>query len=213
MKRSIAALALSCLVGAPAIAADYYAGKTITFIIGAEVGGGYDLYGRAVAKYLGRHVPGNPNVVVQNMDGASTVRATGYMYSVAAKDGTVVAGISPGAVIDPLLGANASSLYDPTKLIYLASANNSTRVCAVWNHSKVKTFADARNQELVIGGVAGGGSTHDYAFLHKNTSNAKFNLVGGYEGMANLFLALERGEGERAALPVVALIDDGFACG
>ena len=195
MQRRLAAITIAFIASmTSATAADYYAGKTITFIIGAEVGGGYDLYGRAVAKYLGRHIPGKPAVVVQNMDGASTVRATGYIYSVAAKDGTVVGAISPGAVIDPLLGANASSLYDPTKLIYLASANNSTRVCAVWNHSKVKSFAEARNQEMVIGGVAGGGSTHDYAFLHKNTSDVKFKIITGYPGTPAVTLAMERGE-------------------
>ena len=195
MRRLLAACLFSTIAMAQgASAADFYAGKTINFIIGAEVGGGYDLYGRVVAKHLGRFIPGKPNVVVQNMDGASTVRATGYIYSVAPRDGTVVGAISPGAVIDPLLGANATQLYDPTKLIYLASANNSTRVCAVWHTSKIKSFADAQKSEMVIGGVAGGGSTHDYAFLHKNTSNAKFKIITGYPGTPAVNLAMERGE-------------------
>jgi tripartite-type tricarboxylate transporter receptor subunit TctC len=195
MRRARAIMLLAVFVASqPALAADYYAGKTVTFIIGGGVGGGYDLYGRVVAKHLGRFIPGKPNVVVQNMEGASTVRATGYIYTVAPRDGTVVGAISPGAIIDPLLGANATDLYDPTKLVYLASANNSTRVCATSGTSKIKTFADARKFETIIGGVAGGGSTHDYAFLHKNTSRALFKIITGYPGTPAVTLAMERGE-------------------
>ena len=182
------------LAGSPAGAADFYAGKQITFVIGSAPGGGYDIYGRTVARHLPKHIPGAPVIVVQNMNGASTMRAAGYIYNVAAKDGTVIGAISPGAVVGPLLEGKADALYDPTKFVYLATANNSARVCATFATSKTKTFADALKQETIIGSVAEGGSTRDYAYLHKNTSKAKFRVISGYKGTPDVILAMERGE-------------------
>lgn len=177
-----------------ALAAEYYAGRTITFIIGSSPGGGYDIYGRTVARHLAKHIPGTPTIVVQNMNGASTMRAAGYIYNVAPKDGSVIGAISPGAVVGPLLEGKADAIYDPTKFQYLATANNSSRVCATFATSKTKTFADAQKQETIIGSVAEGGSTRDYAYLHKNTSKAKFRVISGYKGTPDVILAMERGE-------------------
>ena len=191
---SVLSLALGALAGSPAGAADFYAGKQITFVIGSAPGGGYDIYGRTVARHLPKHIPGAPVIVVQNMNGASTMRAAGYIYNVAAKDGTVIGAISPGAVVGPLLEGKADALYDPTKFVYLATANNSARVCATFATSKTKTFADALKQETIIGSVAEGGSTRDYAYLHKNTSKAKFRVISGYKGTPDVILAMERGE-------------------
>lgn len=188
-------LALGLSGGASAATAqDYYAGKTITFIIGSAAGGGYDTYGRAIARHLARHIPGVPAIVIQNMPGASSLRAAAYLYNIAAKDGTVIGGIAPGAVIGPLLEGKSDGLYDPVKFHYLATANNSTRVCAVHHSSKTTSFAQARQHEVIIGSTSEGGSTRDYAHLHKNTSGAKFRIVGGYKGTPDVLLAMERGE-------------------
>ena len=100
-------LAVAALTAAPAIAADSYAGKTIELIVGAPPGGGYDIYARAVARHLGRHIPGEPNVVVKNMPGAGSAKAAQYVSTIAAKDGTSIAGIMPGAIMGPLLDAPA----------------------------------------------------------------------------------------------------------
>src|SRR6478672_7146082 len=98
------ALALAAsLAAAPSLAADLYAGKTIEWIVGAPPGGGYDIYARVVARHLGRHIPGEPTVVVKNMPGAGSAKAAQYVSTIAAKDGTSIAGIMPGAIMGPLL--------------------------------------------------------------------------------------------------------------
>jgi tripartite-type tricarboxylate transporter receptor subunit TctC len=133
-------------------------------------------------------------VLAQNMEGASTVRAAGFIYKIAPKDGTSIAAISPGAVVGPLLEGKLNGLYDPTKFHYLATANNSTRVCAVFHTSKIKTFKDAYTQEAIISASAEGGSTRDYAYLHKKTSHVNFRIISGYHGTPSAMLAMERGE-------------------
>ena len=191
---SMLAFSLVALAPIKARAADFYAGKQIIFIIGTAPGGGYDIYGRTLARHLPMHIPGAPVIIVQNMNGASTMRAAGFIYNIAPKDGTVIGAISPGAVVGPLLDGKSDALYDPTKFHYLATANNSARVCATFGTSKTKTFADALKHETIIGSVAEGGSTRDYAYLHKNTSKAKFRVIAGYKGTPDVLLAMERGE-------------------
>ena len=191
---SMIAFALAASAPAAAETADIYAGKTITFIIGTSPGGGYDIYGRTIARHLPRHIPGSPIIVIQNMNGASTMRAAGFIYNVAPRDGSVIGAISPGAVVGPLLEGKADGLYDPTKFYYLATANNSSRVCATYMTSQTKTFRDALERETIIGSVAEGGSTRDYAYLHKNTSKARFRVISGYKGTPDVILAMERGE-------------------
>jgi len=195
MRKFALTAACAAVFGAnAATAADFYAGKTLTFIIGTGPGGGYDIYGRVAAKHLGKYIPGNPHVLVQNMEGASTVRAAGFIYKIAPKDGTSIAAISPGAVVGPLLEGKLNGLYDPTKFQYLATANNSTRVCAVFHTSTIKTFKDAYTQEAIISASAEGGSTRDYAYLHKKTSHVNFRIISGYHGTPSAMLAMERGE-------------------
>jgi tripartite-type tricarboxylate transporter receptor subunit TctC len=183
-----------CGASSVARAQEYYSGKTITLVVGSAAGGGYDIYARTISRHLPRHLPGGPAIIVQNMPGASSIRAAAYLYNIAAKDGTVIGGIAPGAIVGPLLEGKADGLYDPVKFHYLATANNSTRVCAVHAGSKTASFAQALQQETIIGSTAEGGSTRDYAYLHKNTSGAKFRIVGGYKGTPDVLLAMERGE-------------------
>ena len=184
----------SALVCAPAYADDFYAGKTITIVVGSGAGGGYDTYARLFARHLPRPIPGRPTIVVQNMPGAGSARAAGHLARIAPKDGTVMGIIQPGALVGPLFEGKPDPNYDATQFLYLGSADSSNRVCITMAESKIKTFEDAQRITTIAGTAGNGSSSRDYAFLHKNTSNAKFNLVGGYEGMANLFLALERGE-------------------
>src|SRR5262245_25568228 len=127
---------------APAPAADFYAGKTIDFIIGGDVGGGYDIYARAIARHLARFIPGNPTIVPKNQPGAGSGRAASSLYSVAPKDGSTIGAVFPGAIMGPLLDERAQPLYDPTKFQYLASADNATRVCISHRSSAIKRFED-----------------------------------------------------------------------
>jgi tripartite-type tricarboxylate transporter receptor subunit TctC len=176
-------------------AADYYAGKSIDLMVGAPPGGGYDIYGRIVGRYIGRHIPGNPTIVPKNMPGAGSARAAGFISTIAPKDGTVIANIMPGAVIGPLLDPKMEVLFDPTKVMYLGNVNNGTRVCISGKNSKIKSFDDAlKSNGATFGGVSSNDSTRDYGYMHKKTSGAQYNMVTGYQGTPDLSLALERGE-------------------
>jgi hypothetical protein len=193
--RSRACIAVAIgLIAAPAAAADHYAGKTIDFLIGGDVGGGYDIYARVLSRHLPRFIPGNPAIVPKNQPGAGSGRAAAFIYSVAPKDGTVIGAVFPGAIMGPLLDDRAQALYDPTKFQYLGSADNATRVCITHARSRIKSFDDALAQKTIMGASAAGGSTRDYVNMLKKTTGVLFDLVGGYKGTADIFLAMERGE-------------------
>jgi tripartite-type tricarboxylate transporter receptor subunit TctC len=188
------ALAVSAALAAPASAAEFYAGKTIDFIVGADVGGGYDIYARTLARHLPRYIAGKPTIVVKNMPGAGSGKAAGFIATVAPKDGTVIGAIFPGAVIGPLLEDKEKPAYDPTKLVYLGTADSGTRVCVTYVSSKTKTLADAQKQKTIMGASAAGGSTRDYVNMMRKAAGAQFEVVTGYKGTAEIGLALERGE-------------------
>jgi tripartite-type tricarboxylate transporter receptor subunit TctC len=189
----LAAAALA-LPGTPALAADYYAGKTIEFIVGGGPGGGYDIYARTVARHLSRHIPGSPAIVVKNMPGAGSGKAAQYISSIAPKDGTSIAGIMPGAIMAPLLDDRSKPLFDPTKVRYVGTANSGTRVCVTLKGTRIKTFADTRTVPAKFGGSGPNDSTYEYGYMHKNTAGAIFDIVAGYRGTPDMALAIERGE-------------------
>src|SRR5882757_1257399 len=194
IRSGLVALAAATLPAFPAAAADYFAGKSIDLLSGAPPGGGYDIYARAIARHYGRHIPGHPLIVAKNMPGAGSARAAGYISAVAPKDGTAIAAIFPGAVVGPLLDEKAEALFDPTKVLYLGTANNGTRVCVARKDAKLRTFDDALTNKAVFGGVSSNDSTRDYGFMHKKTTGARYDVVTGYSGTAELALAMERGE-------------------
>jgi tripartite-type tricarboxylate transporter receptor subunit TctC len=185
----------AALVASSAVQAqDMYAGKTVTLVVGSAPGGGYDTYARLFARHLGDHIAGKPNVVVQNMPGAGSARATGHVYASAPKDGMTIALIQPGAIIGPLFDKDVKATYDATKLVYLASADSGTRVCVTLPNSRIKTYKQAQTEKVIAGAAGRGASSFDYANLHKNMSGAMFSVVPGYKGMADILLAMERGE-------------------
>ncbi|MDB5510507.1 MAG: efflux transporter protein [Hyphomicrobiales bacterium] len=191
---AVAVFAVS-LAAAPARAADFYEGKTVTMIVGSDVGGGFDIFARLFARHLGRFIPGSPAIVVQNMPGAGSAKAAGYIYSAAPKDGTVIGALNPGGLIAPLFeGRNMG--YEAARFQYLASADTTARVCFTMKGTKVRSFAEAQREPLVVGAGAVGSSSFDYAYLHKNLNGGQFKIVAGYKGMADILLALERGEVE-----------------
>jgi tripartite-type tricarboxylate transporter receptor subunit TctC len=190
----LAASWAAALTVAPAQAADYYAGKTIEFVVGNDVGGGYDIYARTVARHITRHIPGNPNTIVRNMPGAGSTRAGIYISTAAPKDGNSVGALMPGAIIGPLLDDKPNLTFNPTKVIYIGTADSGVRICTTFQNSKTKTFEDAQKQKTILGASAAGGSTRDYAFLHNHTAGTKFEVVSGYTGTPDISLAMERGE-------------------
>jgi hypothetical protein len=191
---TLLALPIIALSPSTASAADFYAGKTISIVVGGSAGGGHDLYARTIARHLPRFIPGNPTVVVRNMPGAGSMRAAGHVYSVAPKDGTTIAALYPGSVMTPLLDPKSKATYEPTKFQYLGSAESGARICATYQKSKIKTFQDAVTQPSVFGGSAAGGSVYEYGHMLRNTAGAKFRLVTGYKATLDMTLDMERGE-------------------
>ena len=171
----------------------FYKGKQIQIVVGSSAGGGYDTYARLIARHLGDHVPGNPSVVVQNMSGAGSNRAAGYVYSVAPKDGTVAGAIFPGAILQPLLGGPPVQ-HEPAKFLYLGNANSDVYVCFVRADAPVQSFKDALSTELIVGASGDGATTRDFPVMLNNVLGARFKLVMGYPGSREITLAMERGE-------------------
>jgi tripartite-type tricarboxylate transporter receptor subunit TctC len=192
----VAALALACSSADPATSDEFYSKKTISLIVGGNPGGGYDLYARLLARHYPKHIPGEPTIVVQNMPGAGSINLANHLYNRAARDGTVIGMIFPGAVVGPLLDDKMEARFKPNEFAYLGSANVSTRVCVTFQTSKTRTFDDALARETLIGGDAPGGSLFDYAHFLRKEVGANFRIVRGYKGSVDITLAMERGEVE-----------------
>jgi tripartite-type tricarboxylate transporter receptor subunit TctC len=184
-------------LAAPASAqpAGYYAGKQVKMIIGLGTGGGYDLWARMVARHIGRHLPGNPTVISQNMEGAGSFRAASYMYSQAPKDGTVMALIARDASLGPITG-NPGAQFDPTKFSWLGTTTTETNVCIAYKTAPVKTVQDLLEKELMVGDNGAGTGTGNYPKALNQLLGLKFKIIRGYSSSADVVLAMERGEVE-----------------
>ena len=177
--------------------ADFYAGKRITLVVAAPAGSGYDFGARIFARHFGRHVPGNPTLVVQNMPGGGGRTGTAYVYSAAPRDGTVIAAVQSFIPVDQLFEGDASKpLFDPRQFNWLGSIANSTSVAVSWHTSKVKTWEDLFQNELVVGGVGAATPMVTFPYLFKRLLGMKFRIVSGYLGGPDVDLAMERGEVE-----------------
>jgi tripartite-type tricarboxylate transporter receptor subunit TctC len=189
---------LATLGGAgPGLAADsveaFYKGKTMQLLIGFGPGGGYDLYGRAVARHLGRFIPGNPSIVPQNMAGAGSVRAASSLYNAAAKDGTVIGTFSRGIIVDTLLGANKGQ-FEAQNFGWLGSVTNEVSVCGFSRSSGIRTFDDMLTRDTTVGSSGQADDLGVYANVLRSVFGAKLKLISGYPGTADILLAVERGE-------------------
>ncbi len=169
------------------------AGKTVTMIIGFGPGGGYDLWARTIARHLDKHLPGNPTIAPENMQGAGSYRAANFIATVAPKDGTSIALISRDAVLGPLTGAPGAQ-FDATKLSWLGTPATETNICIASGTAPVKTVEDLKSKELVVGDTGIGTGTHSYPKALNDILGFKFRIVGGYPSSADVFLAMERNE-------------------
>jgi tripartite-type tricarboxylate transporter receptor subunit TctC len=173
--------------------ADFYRGRTLTLLISYSVGGGYDLYARVLAKFLGRHIPGNPTIVPENMPGAGGLRASNYLYTAAPKDGSVIGTFSRSIPTMPLVTPTAVS-FDGRRFNWIGSMSSDTSMCLTGAKSKVKTFHDMLTMPVVMGGQFAAADSDIYAHLYTNIFGAKIKLVSGYPGTNEIVLAMERGE-------------------
>ena len=189
-----AALAFSAVPARGEDSAAFYAGKTVQLIIGYAPGAGYDEYARLLGRHIGRHIPGNPTVVVQNMPGAGSIRAANYLYSVAPKDGTTIGGFARGVFLDPLLGRTEGNRYDAAKFGWLGSITSDAGVCAFRSDAGISSWSDMRTKSYKIGGTGAGADSDVFANLLRRMFNLPMQLVLGYQGGAETALALMRGE-------------------
>lgn len=181
-------------LGAPAHSDDvesFYKGRSMSMIIGFGVGGGYDLYGRLVSRYLGKYLPANPTIIPENMAGAESLRAVDYLYSVALKDGSIIGTFSRTLPLAPLL---SGAKFDSRKFTWLGSVAQDTIVCFTARSSPIKTWQDFLAKPSSLGGEGAGAEPDIYARFMKNVFAAKVKLVSGYRGTNDIFLAMERGE-------------------
>jgi len=171
---------------------EFYKGKTVNLVVGFSVGGGYDLYARHLARHMGKHIPGQPTIVTQNMAGAGSLRAANYIYTAAPKDGTAFGTFSRTTGINPLLESGAT--FDGTKFTWLGSVTNDISLCVTWHTSKANTWENFLKYPTNLGGQAPSSEPDIFANLYKNVFGAPIKLVPGYPGTNEITLAMERGE-------------------
>ena len=188
----LAAVAVAAHPASAQSVEEFYKGKTINLLIGFSVGGGYDLYARVLGRYMGKHIPGNPAIVPQNMTGAGSMRAAQFIFHNAPKDGLTFGTFSRMAAITPLV--EPKPLFDSNKFTWLGSVTNDVTTCLTWHASPVKTYKDFLEKPSVFGGQATGSEIDIFTNLHKNILGANVRLTAGYPGTSDIMLAMERGE-------------------
>ena len=180
-------------VSAQNAVADFYKSRTVEMIVGTNPGGGYDLYGRLVARHIGKHIPGSPNVIVKNMPGAGHLKMVNWLYNVAPKDGTVIGGAPQAIAIEQALESEGIQ-YDAGKFTWVGRAAPIVEITYTWHTSPTKTLEDARNRETIMGGSGPTSPTVFYLKLLNNLAGTNFKIIPSYSGTSETQLGMERGE-------------------
>jgi len=194
--RGGAALAVLLSLSLPiheAAAADFYSGRQLKIIIGSDVGGGYDTYGRLLARHIGNAIPGKPSTLVLNMPGAGGLKSVQYTYTVANKNGTEIANIRASNMLDSVLGIRGKEI-DPAKFTWVGSMASDTDVCIFTKASGVRSFADMLAKETTVGGTGKGAQAFSFPNAINQVLGTKMKIILGYKGTGDRVLAMERGE-------------------
>jgi tripartite-type tricarboxylate transporter receptor subunit TctC len=194
--RPIIALAAALMIAPAAQAqtvADFYKGKTVSLVVSTSTGGGYDAMARFVARNIGRHVPGNPTVVVRNMPGAGGMTAVNWLFNAAEKDGSVLGLVSNSTPFEPLLGTKEAR-YDATKFNWLGTPSVEVGMVLLWHTVPVNSVADLKAKETKVGASGANSTPAFYTRLLNATLGTRMKLINGYPGMGDGLLAMERGE-------------------
>ncbi|MDA1324917.1 MAG: tripartite tricarboxylate transporter substrate-binding protein [Proteobacteria bacterium] len=192
---TVAALAVSLTASGAAADAvsDFYKGKTFEIHVGFAPGGGYDTYARLLARHIGKHIPGNPNVIVKNKTGSATVKLTNILYNKGPMNGTVMGMVARGIPTHAMLGGTGGK-YDPAKFHWVGSMNNEVSACVVHDRANAATFTDLLKNEVIVGGVGTSSDADQFTNFVNNLMGAKMKLITGYPGTAVIVLAIDRGE-------------------
>lgn len=187
--------ALAALQGAACAQSptDFYRGKTINVIVGFSAGDGTDTWARLIARRLGTHMPGSPQIVVTNVPGAGSLLATNQLANTQPRDGTVIAAINRGMPFEPLLGA-VPTQFDSRTLNWLGSPDRDTAVCVARKDARVKSLEDLRREELIVGSTGSGADTATIPAVLREVLSLRFKTVTGYPGSRDILLAIERNE-------------------
>lgn len=183
--------------------AGFYSGRTITFVSGSSPGASYDVHSRLVARHLGRHLPGKPTIVVQNMPGAGSKAAANHLYSAAARDGSAIGMFGRGLYLDALLGADGIR-FDPLKFGWIGSHGRETSVLVAAIDSPFKTLADAQRMEMQAGTAPPGSDVHSFGLMLNALVGTRLKLISGYPGLAAVMIAIDRGEVHGSPGPSIA---------
>lgn len=185
------------LLSAPAQAqdpvADFYRGKQLQIRIGTPAGSGYDIAARLVAAYIGKYIPGNPSLIVQNVPGAGSLTLTNQLYNTAPRDGTVIRAITNGMPTAPMLSPD-NARFDISRFGWIGSTAPETMTVLLWHTSGINSIRDLYEKETLVGAVAHGTATMDNPLAANAFLGTKFRIVAGYEGSSHIDLAMERGE-------------------
>jgi tripartite-type tricarboxylate transporter receptor subunit TctC len=190
---SALAVAATMNVAAAESVAEFYAGKTLTIVVGSDVGGGYDSNARLLGRHIGRFIPGNPTVVVQNRPGAGSIIAANYIYNAAPKDGTMIGMVQRGIPLFKLTNQPGVQ-YDPEKYTWIGNMASEVGVTVVWHTSQAKKTEDLFTTEIMVGGSGAGAENETGPRLLNAILGTKFKVVSGYKSQTEIMLAMERGE-------------------
>ncbi|MGE0745051.1 MAG: Bug family tripartite tricarboxylate transporter substrate binding protein [Rhodospirillales bacterium] len=195
MRLWLTALVALCLAGGAAAQdpAAFYKGRTVELYVGYSPGGGYDLYGRTVARFMGRHLPGGPTIVVKNMPGAGSLRLANWLYNVAPKDGAAFGIVGRGVPMEPVLGGQGAQ-FDGRRFTWIGSANDEVSTCVAAKESGIGRFEDLKTRQLIVGGTGSGADTDVFPAVLNHVFGTKMKIVSGYPGGSEVALAMERGE-------------------
>jgi tripartite-type tricarboxylate transporter receptor subunit TctC len=173
--------------------ADFYKGKTLTIVLGVDPGGTYDNSARLVSRFMGKYIPGNPNIVIQYMTGVNAVPAANYVYNIAPHDGTAIWAGTRLAPFEPLFG-NPNARFDVSKLRWMGSTASEVGVVIAWHTAPVQTTADLFEKELIVGATIPSGDTYLYPNALNKLLGTKFKMVSGYSSQEPIGIAMEKGE-------------------
>src|SRR5215470_19916525 len=174
--------------------ASFYSGKTIRMVVGIDVGSGYDVNARLLARHIVNHIPGKPTIVVQNQPGAGSAIMTSQLYTQGPFDGTVIGAAFAGMPTQPLLQPGSGIRFDPVKLLWLGNTNRETHVTYVWHTSPVQSLEELKSKQLIMGAQAPGSSQVDFPVVGNAMFGLKFKVISGYGSTSKINLALESGE-------------------
>src|SRR5215831_1505156 len=182
---AVLALAATTTLAARASAQDtssFFAGKTVRIVVGFSAGGGYDIYARELGRYLGRHIPGHPSVVVQNMAGAGSLKAVNFLFNAAPRDGTVLATFARGIVFEPLIGHLDGAQFDAPKFNWIGSISDEVGVCAINASRGIATWQDMLTTKTLIGASGAGADSDAFPIVLRNLFHLPMRVVTGYPG-------------------------------